>query len=61
MPWSALKRRLRTEKSRLRLPEEFCLVPMDGKLIQPVITNLLTNAVKHTDEKRRKDRADYRI
>ena len=33
---------------QITLPEEFYLVPMDGKLIQQVITNLLTNAVKHT-------------
>ncbi|MGN0295573.1 MAG: DUF4118 domain-containing protein [Lachnospiraceae bacterium] len=29
-------------------PEDFRLVPMDAKLIEQVITNLLDNAVKHT-------------
>ena len=30
------------------LPEEFFLVPMDARLIQQVINNLLDNAIKHT-------------
>lgn len=30
------------------LPDEFKLVPMDARLIEQVITNLLDNAVKHT-------------
>lgn len=33
---------------QITLPEDFSLVPMDGKLIQQVMTNLLSNAVKHT-------------
>lgn len=32
----------------VEIPEDFRLVPMDAKLIGQVITNLLTNAVKHT-------------
>ena len=32
-------------------PEDFRLVPMDAKLIEQVITNLLDNAVKHTKPK----------
>ena len=30
------------------IPEEFHLVPMDGRLIEQVLINLLSNAVKHT-------------
>lgn len=33
---------------QVEIPEEFRLVPMDAKLIEQVITNLLDNAVKHT-------------
>lgn len=33
---------------QVETPEEFRLVPMDAKLIEQVITNLLDNAVKHT-------------
>ena len=32
------------------IPDDFKLVPMDGKLIEQVITNLLDNAVKHTKD-----------
>lgn len=32
----------------VQIPEEFHLVPMDARLIQQVVTNLLDNAVKHT-------------
>lgn len=34
----------------VKIPESFVLVPMDARLIEQVITNLLDNAVKHTDE-----------
>ena len=30
------------------VPEELLLVPMDAKLIEQVLINLLENAVKHT-------------
>lgn len=33
---------------QVSLPDEFKLVPMDARLIQQVITNLLDNAIKHT-------------
>lgn len=33
---------------QVKIPEEFRLVPMDAKLIEQVIANLLDNAVKHT-------------
>ena len=33
---------------QVEIPDEFRLVPMDAKLIEQVITNLLDNAVKHT-------------
>ena len=36
---------------QVETPEEFRLVPMDAKLIEQVITNLLDNAVKHTKPK----------
>lgn len=34
----------------VRLPDDFHLVPMDARLIEQVITNLLDNAVKHTEK-----------
>ena len=33
---------------QVEIPDEFRLVPMDAKLIEQVITNLLDNEVKHT-------------
>ena len=33
------------------IPDDFVLVPMDAKLIEQVITNLLDNAIKHTTSK----------
>ena len=33
---------------QVETPEDFRLVPMDAKLVEQVITNLLDNAVKHT-------------
>lgn len=36
---------------QVELPNDFQLVPMDAKLIQQVITNLLDNAIKHTTKK----------
>ncbi|MDD6070354.1 MAG: DUF4118 domain-containing protein [Clostridiales bacterium] len=33
---------------QVKIPEDFHLVPMDARLIEQVITNLLENAVKHT-------------
>lgn len=32
----------------VRIPDEFQMVPMDARLVEQVITNLLDNAVKHT-------------
>ena len=33
---------------QVEIPEDFRMVPMDAKLIEQIITNLLDNAVKHT-------------
>lgn len=33
---------------QVEIPDDFRLVPMDAKLIEQVITNLLDNAIKHT-------------
>ncbi|MDD8049218.1 MAG: DUF4118 domain-containing protein [Thomasclavelia sp.] len=33
---------------QVKLPDDFVLVPMDARLIQQVINNLLDNAIKHT-------------
>ncbi|MSS01855.1 DUF4118 domain-containing protein [Floccifex porci] len=33
---------------QVEIPDEFCLVPMDARLIEQVIINLLDNAIKHT-------------
>lgn len=33
---------------QVEIPDDFRMVPMDAKLIEQVITNLLDNAVKHT-------------
>ena len=33
---------------QVEIPEEFRLVPMDARLVEQVLTNLLENAVKHT-------------
>lgn len=40
----------RNRTINVKIPESFVLVPMDARLIEQVITNLLDNAVKHTDE-----------
>ncbi|MGM9946577.1 sensor histidine kinase [Floccifex sp.] len=32
------------------IPDDFCLVPMDAKLIEQVFINLLDNAIKHTKQ-----------
>ena len=34
-----------------QIPDEFIMAPMDAKLIEQVIINLLENAVKHSDQK----------
>ena len=50
---SAMSRLARTRPERyiqVELPEEFHLVPMDAKLIEQVISNLLDNAVKHSPD-----------
>ena len=36
----------------VEMPDELLLVPMDAKLIEQVLINLLDNAVKHTDPKK---------
>ena len=33
---------------QVEIPEDFRMVPMDAKLMEQVITNLLDNAIKHT-------------
>ena len=35
---------------QVTIPQEFHMVPMDARLIEQVVTNLLENAVKHTNE-----------
>lgn len=38
----------RSARSRFSIPDEVLMIPMDGKLIQQVLINLLDNALKHT-------------
>lgn len=50
---SAMSRIARSRPERdiqVELPEDFHLVPMDAKLIEQVISNLLDNAVKHSPD-----------
>lgn len=43
-----LRKRLPQAKVRVKVPEEFIMVPMDAMLIEQVIINLLENAVYHS-------------
>lgn len=43
-----LKKRLPEAKIKVRVPDEFLMIPMDAILIEQVIINLLENAVVHS-------------
>ena len=45
---SHISRRFPQYEIRVQVPEELLLVPMDAKLIEQVLLNLLDNAMKHT-------------
>lgn len=45
---SHISRRLPERKLTVSVPDELLLVPMDAKLIEQVLINLLDNAAKHT-------------
>ncbi len=38
------------QKVHVRVPDEYLIVPMDGILIEEVLTNLMENSVKHSNE-----------
>ena len=42
--------RLNNHKLTVDIPQDVLFVPMDGKLIEQVIINLVDNAVKYTPE-----------
>jgi len=43
-----LKKRIPHVSIRVKVPDEFCLIPMDAMLIEQVIINLLENAALHS-------------
>ena len=45
-----LKSRLNNHKLSIDMPKEVLFVPVDGKLIEQVIINLVDNAIKYTPE-----------
>ena len=45
-----ISQRLHNHKITVSVPEELLLIPMDARLIEQVLINLLDNAIKHTDE-----------
>ncbi|WP_205666522.1 sensor histidine kinase [Aminipila luticellarii] len=49
---SHISRRFPEYEIKVKVPEELLLVPMDAKLIQQVLMNLLDNAVKHTPKEK---------
>ncbi|QHI74016.1 DUF4118 domain-containing protein [Aminipila terrae] len=49
---SHISRRFPDYEIKVKVPEELLLVPMDAKLIQQVLMNLLDNAVKHTPKEK---------
>lgn len=47
---SRIRKRFPRRKISVKVPEKLLLVPMDGKLIEQVLINLLENAIKHSPE-----------
>lgn len=45
-----ISQRLAKHEIAVSVPEELLLVPMDARLIEQVLINLLDNAIKHTEE-----------
>ncbi len=48
-----VKSRRKGRSIEISVPDTVLVVPMDGKMIVQVLTNLLDNAIKHTEEKGR--------
>lgn len=44
-----IRKRFKQQEIRVVAPPELLLVPMDGKLIEQVLINLLENAIKHSE------------
>jgi two-component system sensor histidine kinase KdpD len=47
---SRIRKRFPRRKISVKVPDELLMVPMDGKLIEQVLINLLENAIKHSPE-----------
>ena len=47
---SRIRKRFPRRKISVKVPEKLLLVPMDGKLIEQVLINLIENAIKHSPE-----------
>ncbi|MDR2898786.1 MAG: sensor histidine kinase KdpD [Clostridiales bacterium] len=48
---SRIRQRFPESNILVRVPEELLIVPMDGILIEQVLTNLIENAIKHNNNK----------
>ncbi len=47
---SRVSRRIGSRPVTVKTPDQLVMVPMDGKLIEQVLVNLLDNAIKHTPD-----------